>query len=80
MRNLQKNFTLGNVVDELLYADGKNCPLLKKATMDFIVENSEEIVESGSYEKLDESPQLRKEMMKEVTKALASHRKRKRDE
>ena len=67
------------MVDELLYADGKNCPLLKKAAMDFIVEHGEEVVESESYEKLDESPQLRKEMVKEMTKAFASHKKRKRD-
>ena len=52
------------MVDELLYADGKNCPLLKKAAVD---------------KKLDESPQLRKEMVKEMTKAFASHKKRKRD-
>ncbi|KAL3804999.1 hypothetical protein ACHAWO_011057 [Cyclotella atomus] len=80
VKNLKQNFTVENVVDELLYADGKSCPLLKKAAMDFILEHSEEVVESESYAKLDESPQLRKEMMYEVTKALASHKKRKRDE
>ena len=64
------------MVDELLYADGKNCPLLKKAAMAFIIDCGEDIVEAESYEKLDESPQLRKEVMK----AALSSKKRKRDE
>eukprot|EP00956_Cyclotella_meneghiniana_P026018 scaffold55476_cov22-Cyclotella_meneghiniana.AAC.4 len=76
VKNLEKKFTVDNVIDELLYADGKNCPLLKKAAMDFILDCGEDIVESESYEKLDESPQLRKEVMK----AALSSKKRKRDE
>ena len=48
----------------MLYADGKNCPLLKKAAMDFIVEHGREVIESESYGKLDESPELRKEVMR----------------
>ena len=56
------------VVEELLYADGKNCPLLKKAAMDFIIEHGVEVVDSESYDKLDESPLLRKE----VVRAFAS--------
>eukprot|EP00956_Cyclotella_meneghiniana_P024124 scaffold48121_cov54-Cyclotella_meneghiniana.AAC.4 len=76
VKNLKDTLVVDNVVDELLYAEGKSCPLLKKATMDFILEHGEEVIESESYEKLDESPQLRKEVMK----AFASHRKRKRDE
>ena len=62
--NLQQEFTIDNAVDELLYADGKSCPLLKKAAMDFIIDHGEEVIESESYGKLDESPQLRKEVMK----------------
>eukprot|EP00956_Cyclotella_meneghiniana_P021471 scaffold39184_cov22-Cyclotella_meneghiniana.AAC.4 len=62
--NLQQEFTIDNAVDELLYADGKSCPLLKKAAMDFIIDHGEEVIESESYNKLDESPQLRKEVMK----------------
>ena len=76
VKNIKQNFTVDNVVDELLYADGKNCPLLKKASMEFIVEHGEEVIESESYEKLDESPELRKEVMK----AAFSSKKRKRDE
>eukprot|EP00956_Cyclotella_meneghiniana_P032869 scaffold91862_cov51-Cyclotella_meneghiniana.AAC.6 len=76
VKNIKQNFTVDNVVDELLYAEGKNCPLLKKAAMEFIVEHGEEVIESESYEKLDESPQLRKEVMK----ASFSSKKRKLDE
>ena len=68
VKNLTKNFTADNVVEELLYADGKNCPLLKKAAMDFIIEHGVEVVDSESYDKLDESPLLRKE----VVRAFAS--------
>eukprot|EP00956_Cyclotella_meneghiniana_P010908 scaffold15241_cov65-Cyclotella_meneghiniana.AAC.1 len=74
VKNLNKNFAVDNVVDELLYADGKNCPLLKKAAMDFILEHGEEVIKSESYEKLDEAPKLRKEVMM----AFASNNKRKR--
>jgi len=42
--------TLDNVMDNILYADSKNCPLLKEATMDFIVENREEAIEKLSFE------------------------------
>jgi hypothetical protein len=72
----KEKFTVENVVDELLYADGKDCPLLKQAAMDFIVEHGEEVLDSDSYEKLDESPQLRKEVMR----AAFSSGKRKRDD
>eukprot|EP00956_Cyclotella_meneghiniana_P026015 scaffold55476_cov22-Cyclotella_meneghiniana.AAC.1 len=76
VKNIKHNFTIDNAVDELLYADGKNCALLKKAAMDFIADRGEEVIESESYEKLDESPQLRKEFVK----AALSSKKRKRAE
>eukprot|EP00956_Cyclotella_meneghiniana_P024126 scaffold48121_cov54-Cyclotella_meneghiniana.AAC.6 len=76
VNNLKDTLSVDNVVDELLYADGKNCPLLKKSTMDFILEHGEEVIDSESYEKLDESPELRKEVMR----AFASSKKRKRDD
>eukprot|EP00956_Cyclotella_meneghiniana_P037730 scaffold143533_cov22-Cyclotella_meneghiniana.AAC.1 len=49
VKNIKQNFTVDNVVDELLYADGKNCPILKKAAMDFIVEHGREVIESESW-------------------------------
>lgn len=38
----QTDITIGNAIDYLLYADAKNCPLLKEAVMDFIVENGDD--------------------------------------
>jgi hypothetical protein len=76
VKNLKAKLTVDNAIDELLYADGKSCLLLKKAVMDFIIDNGEEVLESDSYEKLDESSQLRKEVMK----AAFTSSKRKRDE
>lgn len=43
-------FTLDNVLGNLLYADFKNCALLKEAVMDFIVENGEDIVGKVSFD------------------------------
>eukprot|EP00956_Cyclotella_meneghiniana_P025943 scaffold55148_cov49-Cyclotella_meneghiniana.AAC.12 len=73
VKNIKQNLTVDNAVDELLYADGMNCPLLKKASMDFIVEHGEEVIDSDSYEKLDKSPELRKDFVK----AAFSSKKRK---
>jgi len=42
--------TIENVMDNLLYADGKNCALLKEAVMDFIVENGDDAVEKLSFD------------------------------
>ena len=42
--------TLDNVMDNLLYADSKNCALLKEAVMDFIVENGSEAVNKVNFE------------------------------
>jgi len=77
VKNLQKNFTKDNVVDELLYADGKSCPLLKKSVMDFINEHGVEVIKSASYEKLVKSHQLCVEVMEA---GFASNNNRKRDE
>jgi hypothetical protein len=73
-----KNLTLTveNVIDELLYADGHDCSLIKRASMDFIVDHGEDVMEADSYDRLDESPQLRREVMK----AAFSSRKRNREE
>ena len=38
---------VANAMDLLLYADAKNCALLKEAVMDFIVENKLEVLERG---------------------------------
>jgi hypothetical protein len=38
-------FTLENVMEHLMYADSMNCALLKEAAMDFIIENSAEVMD-----------------------------------
>ena len=72
------NLTIDNAVDELLYADGTHCLNLKKAVIEFIVKNCDEVLESASYSKLHESPQLTKEVIKELSKSN-SNKKRKLD-
>ncbi len=41
--------TMDNAMDNLLYADAKNCALLKEAVIDFLAENSIEAVEKISF-------------------------------
>jgi hypothetical protein len=36
--------TIDNVMDNLLYADAKNCALLKEAVIDFLADNGEEVI------------------------------------
>ncbi len=41
--------TTDNVMDDLLYADAKNCALLKEAVFDFIAKNGEEVIAKLSF-------------------------------
>ena len=41
--------TIDNAIDNLLYADTKNCALLKEAVMNFLAENSTEAAEKISF-------------------------------
>ena len=41
--------TFHNAIDNLLYADGKNCALLKETVMDFLVENGKEAMTKLSF-------------------------------
>ncbi|KAL7453420.1 hypothetical protein ACHAWC_005109 [Mediolabrus comicus] len=41
--------TMENAVDNLLYADAKNCALLKEAVLDFLAENSVEAAQNISF-------------------------------
>ena len=40
--------TVENMMDNLLYADSKNCALLKEAVIDFVVENGKDVLEKVS--------------------------------
>ncbi|KAL9183070.1 hypothetical protein ACHAXT_004857 [Thalassiosira profunda] len=42
--------TVDNVLDNLLYADSKNCALLKEVVMEFLVQNGEDILGNVSFE------------------------------
>ena len=44
--------TFENAIDNLLYADSKNCALLKEAVMDFIAQNREESPKKLSFDNL----------------------------
>ena len=37
------DFTVDNVIEELIYADAKNCPLLREAAVDFILKNANDV-------------------------------------
>eukprot|EP00984_Skeletonema_dohrnii_P004968 scaffold1761_cov78-Skeletonema_dohrnii-CCMP3373.AAC.1 len=41
--------TMDNAIDNLLYADARNCAFLKEAVIDFLTENSEEATEKMSF-------------------------------
>jgi len=41
---------IDNMIDNLLYADSKNCALLKEAVMDYIVENGNDILGKVSFD------------------------------
>jgi hypothetical protein len=61
-------FTVDNVIGHLLKADSKNLSHLKEAAMEFILNHAEDVVSSDSYDNLDESPTLRKEVMVALSK------------
>jgi hypothetical protein len=42
-------FTIDNLMDLLLYADSKNCALLKEAAIDFMLENMDEVYREISF-------------------------------
>ena len=43
---------IDNIIDNLLYADSKNCALLKEAAVDFMVENGKDILDKVSFDDL----------------------------
>ena len=42
--------SVDNMMDNLLYADSKNCALLKEAVIDFVVENGQDIIGKVSFD------------------------------
>ena len=74
VKNLK--LTVDNAIDQLLHADGTHCLLLKRAVIDYIVDNGQAVLASPSFAGLVESPELMKEIMVELAKSNES-RKRK---
>jgi hypothetical protein len=68
-----------NVINHLLYADANSLSQLKEAAMNCITENSKDVIASESFALLSESTVLMTEVMKALSNALES-KKRKRDE
>jgi len=48
----KETFTVENILDNLLYADSKNCALLLEKAMDFVVENKKDIIGKVSLHEL----------------------------
>jgi predicted amino acid-binding ACT domain protein len=64
-------FSLENVMEHLMYADSMNCALLKEAAMDFIIENSAEIMDEISINDL-----LTPTLMRDVLAAVSRREKK----
>ena len=59
-------FTVENVVDEFLKADGSNYAVVREAAKKFMAQHGEEILASDSFERLHESLPLMREVMSAV--------------
>jgi hypothetical protein len=46
-----------------LYAEAKNCNVLKQEAMDYLIKNMEKMLGTGSFDKLYQSKELTKEIM-----------------
>ena len=55
------DITIDNAIDNLLYADGKNCALLKETVLDFLAENPNEASEKISF--TDCPPHVMKDLL-----------------
>ena len=58
--------TVDNVVDTLVYADTKNCFLLKEAGMNFVLENAKEVLASNTFESFPQSKNITREIISVV--------------
>ena len=55
---------VANVVEYLLFADGKNCALLKENAMSFLVARLDDVMAGDSYQQLQSSDKLISELLK----------------
>eukprot|EP00956_Cyclotella_meneghiniana_P024574 scaffold49508_cov47-Cyclotella_meneghiniana.AAC.7 len=71
-------FTVDNVIDVFLKADGNNCAILREAAKEHMAENGAEVVASESFVKLHESLPLMREVMTAALDKKVESNKRKR--
>jgi speckle-type POZ protein len=64
------DITMDNAMDNLLYADAKNCALLKEAVMNFLAENSSDASEKISFNNVPGH------LMKDLLVAFSNNRKK----
>ena len=55
--------TVDNVIDALVYAEEKNCFLLKEVTTNFILNNASEVLASESFDNIPESKSFVREII-----------------
>mmetsp|Transcript_14445 Transcript_14445/g.31669 ORF Transcript_14445/g.31669 Transcript_14445/m.31669 type:complete len:323 (-) Transcript_14445:101-1069(-) len=65
----KETFTVENILDNLLYADSKNCALLLEKAMDFVVENRDDVLANISLDNLPST------MMMDLLTAVGSVKK-----
>ena len=63
-------FSVGNVINELLYADAKSLPLLREAAMEFILKNARDVIKSDSFHDVMMTKTITKEIMLAMAKAV----------
>jgi hypothetical protein len=61
-------FTVDNVIDKFMEADGNDFSIVRDAAKKFMIEHAEEILESEAFDRLRESLPLLKEVMAAVIK------------
>ena len=60
--------TTDNLMEHLLYADSKNCALLKEKVMDFIAENGTEVLQKVSFQDLPGGPTMFTDILTSVAR------------
>mmetsp|Transcript_10998 Transcript_10998/g.24206 ORF Transcript_10998/g.24206 Transcript_10998/m.24206 type:complete len:295 (+) Transcript_10998:1599-2483(+) len=61
-------FTVDNAVDTLLYADSKQCALLKEAATNFILENAVDVLKSDAFKSMPGDKSLMSEILMGVAR------------
>ena len=69
-RMASEGFTVDNVAELILFADGHNCSLLKESAIEYFVEHSVEVMQSAGFGKVQESTMIMTELMAALAKAM----------